>query len=103
MVIRFSDQVARKRLAVHDLSFAALALITGLAWLGCCASAAAEVSIDKAAPSLSLRQLDGQTFDLAKFRGKVVLIHYWATWCAPCKKEMPILDAFYRRYHERGL
>ena len=60
-------------------------------------------SIDAAAPSLIVTQLDGQTFDLSKLRGKVVLVNYWATWCAPCKKEMPILNSFYQRYRVDGL
>jgi cytochrome c biogenesis protein CcmG, thiol:disulfide interchange protein DsbE len=55
------------------------------------------------APPLVLAALNGETIDLAKLHGKVVLVNYWATWCAPCRKEMPTFDAFYRRYHDRGL
>lgn len=65
--------------------------------------ARAAPEIDKAAPELVVTELDGQTFDIAKLRGKVVLVNYWATWCAPCRKDMPKLDAFYRRYHDQSL
>ena len=65
--------------------------------------ARAAPEIDEAAPALVLTALDGQTFDLAKLRGKVVLVNYSATWCAPCRKEMPRLNAFYRRHHGDGL
>jgi len=88
---------------MRRLIFTCLALTAWLVCAGQCGSAAAEVAVDKTAPSLVLTELNGDTFDLSQRRGKVVLVTYWATWCAPCKKEMPVLDAFYRRYRERGL
>jgi len=59
--------------------------------------------VGQPAPALVAQELSGQTFDLAAQRGKVVVINFWATWCAPCRKEMPALDAFYRKYHSQGL
>ena len=59
--------------------------------------------IDQPAPSLVVTALDGQIFDLGKLRGDVVLVNYWATWCAPCRKDMPKLDAFYRLHREQNL
>lgn len=66
-------------------------------------AAVAPVELGQAAPALIVPQLDGHVFDLAALRGKVVIVNFWATWCSPCRAEMPRLDAFYRHYHERGL
>jgi thiol-disulfide isomerase/thioredoxin len=46
--------------------------------------------------------LDGSAFDMEKYRGKVVLIDFWATWCVPCVEELPNVKACYEKYHDKG-
>jgi cytochrome c biogenesis protein CcmG/thiol:disulfide interchange protein DsbE len=57
----------------------------------------------KLAPEFSLESLQGQTVHLADFRGKAVLLNFWATWCQPCKIEMPWLEQMQQQYGPQGL
>lgn len=54
------------------------------------------------APELTLTDIRGVSRSLADYRGQVVLVNLWATWCPPCKEEMPTLQAFYDKYKESG-
>jgi cytochrome c biogenesis protein CcmG, thiol:disulfide interchange protein DsbE len=73
-------------------------------WLVCALSPAVSApQIGATAPALVATELDGKVFDLAKLKGKVVLVNYWATWCAPCKKDITKLDAFYHRHQTQNL
>lgn len=54
------------------------------------------------APELALTDLDGSAVSLADFHGQVVLVNNWATWCPPCRAEMPVLDAFHDEHAAQG-
>ena len=75
---------------------AALAAILTLALPAWAAAA------DVQAPAFTLQSVDGKTVSLAQFKGDVVMINFWASWCGPCRQEMPLLDNIYKQYKDMG-
>ncbi len=55
-----------------------------------------------AAPDFALKSSTGENLRLSEYRGDVVMINFWATWCGPCRQEMPLLDELYQRYSRVG-
>jgi peroxiredoxin len=95
--------------------FVAIALTVGTALTGCKAADRArsadpgtaggveEATSRREAANFALRDLDGRTVRLSEFRGKVVLLDFWATWCPPCRKEVPHFKALHSKYASQGL
>jgi peroxiredoxin len=54
------------------------------------------------APAFTLTSLAGQPAGLSQYKGQVVMVNFWATWCGPCQQEMPLLDQMYKKYKPAG-
>lgn len=95
-----SCQTSRRQ--VLGLSLAALAAtaVPGVARAGYMVRAWPE---GKAVPALGLTDLDGKTWNLAALKGQPVMLNFWATWCEPCRAEMPSLERVATRHERAGL
>ncbi len=62
-----------------------------------------ELSGKKEAPDFTLLSLDGRKVSLKDYRGKVVFLHFWATWCKPCVEEFPTIERIHQEYKDKGL
>lgn len=60
------------------------------------------IGIGKPAKDFTVTLLDGKTFQLSQEKGKVMLIDFWATWCPPCRAELPLIQEYYKKLHKKG-
>lgn len=65
-------------------------------------SLASSGMVGQQAPDFALKSSTGENLRLSEYRGDVVMINFWATWCGPCRQEMPLLDDLYNRYERVG-
>jgi peroxiredoxin len=69
---------------------------------GASASIGGSATMGGPAPDFSLPARGGTNLSLSQYKGQVVMINFWATWCGPCRQEMPLLDAMYKKYKGMG-
>jgi cytochrome c biogenesis protein CcmG, thiol:disulfide interchange protein DsbE len=97
-----TEQYVQRRAGPGTLAtrFLALAL---LLFLPAACAAPSTARLGGAAPDFTLPAVDGASVRLSDFKGKPVFINFWATWCVPCREEMPLMQATYEEYRDRGL
>lgn len=66
-------------------------------------SAVGPAAVGQVAPDFTLSDLNGKSYSLSSLRGKVVIVNFWATWCPPCREEMPSMEQLHRELADEGL
>ena len=77
-------------------------LFVVFALLPCVTVHAGDMAPGSLAPAFTLKSLKEKNLSLREYRGQVVMINFWATWCGPCRQEMPALNALYEKYRDAG-
>lgn len=73
------------------------------AWLAAAPAGASPPAVGQQAPAFELTTFAGERASSQSLKGQVIVINIWATWCAPCRAEMPLIDAYYRMRRDAGL
>ena len=96
-----TQRAGRSRLVILLAAAAILGVVFTIVWLQ---SAKYEpLTVGKVAPDFQLPDLNDKEVRLSDFRGKVVFLNFWATWCKPCREEMPSMEVLYKNFEKDGL
>ena len=85
--------------------FAVIGIAFFLIFASSCKKGEVEInppSVGDTAPDFTLKGINGNTSSLADYKGKVVMVEFWATWCPPCKELTPILEKIHKKYKDKG-
>ena len=96
-----SSPARSNKLVIVLASAAILAVVFGLVWMQ--SSKYEPLTVGKVAPDFYLSDLNDKELRLSDFRGKVVFLNFWATWCKPCREEMPSMEILYQNFEKDGL
>ena len=96
-----SSPARSNKLVIVLASIAILAVVFGLVWMQ--SSKYEPLTVGKVAPDFYLPDLNDKELRLSDFRGKVVFLNFWATWCKPCREEMPSMEILYKNFEKDGL
>lgn len=77
-------------------------IVIAVGLMGLCVMPADAKNISGKAPVFTLKSRSGHNLRLSDYRGQVLLINFWASWCGPCRQEMPLLEKLYKRYKKLG-
>jgi peroxiredoxin len=88
--------------AIARIIAARIAAIVATCLAAIASAASAAILTSRLAPDFTLHSMAGANLRLQEQRGQVVLLNFWASWCGPCRQEMPHLDRLYEKYHSAG-